>query len=102
MYSPFYLADYEQQENFCPPAFAPIQKITAVRRAAKDANIVRGDCLGELDRPWQDLTCDAGGIAGPIYENVHPKHKKTQREQSLVWAMCCSYVITGEPVQEAQ
>ena len=102
MHHQFYRAVSGNQDNLHMPALDLIQKARAVRQAAQKNNIIRGDCLDQLDRPWQDLTCDAGGIAGPIYEKVHPKHKQTQREQSLVWAMCCSYVITGEPVQEAR
>ena len=95
MYSSFYLDDSEQQENFCPPAFAPVQKIRAVRQAAKKSHIIKGDCLEHLDRPLHDLSCEAGGIAAPVYWQIHPRHKKTNQDKNLLWAMVCSYIITG-------
>ena len=74
----------------------------AVREAAKEKNIVKGDPLDQLNRPWRDLTCDVGGIAVPVYWEIHPKHKQTKPDKDLLMAMCCSFVITGQPVQEAR
>lgn len=98
----FYPADSGNQEDSDRPAIDLIQKMKAVRDAAKEKNIVEGDPLDQLDRPLCDLTCEVGGIAVPIYWKIHPKHKQTKSDTDLLMAMCCSFVITGQPVQEAR
>ena len=100
--SRFYNANSGNQDRLHDSAVDFFQKMEAVRKSAKEKNIVEGDPLDQLDRPLCDLTCEVGGIAVPIYWKIHPKHKQTKSDTDLLMAMCCSFVITGQPVQEAR
>ena len=102
MHSSFYPADSGNQDNLRMPVLDLIQKARAVRQAAQKNNIIKIDCFDQVDRPLRDLSCEAGGFAGPVYWAIHPEHKETQVDRDLVWAMCCSAVITGQRLKEAQ
>ena len=98
----YYPGDSHTQEIGKKQCLDLIQKAKAVKQAAQKNKIIKSDCFDQVDRPLRDLSCEVGGYAGPVYLDVHPKHKRTQVDRDLVWKMCCSAVITGQPVQEAQ
>jgi hypothetical protein len=97
----YYPGDSHSRDIARKQFFDLAQKAKAVKQAAQKNKIVKVDCFDQIDRPLRDLSCDAGGYAGPIYKKVHPKYKQTQADIDLVWAMCCSAVITGQPATEA-
>ena len=98
----YYPGDSHTQEIGKKQCLDLIQKAKAVKQAAQKNKIVKSDCFDQVDRPLRDLSCEAGGHAGPVYWAVHPEHKETQVDRDLVWAMCCSAVITGQRLKEAQ